>query len=89
MSEETRKNRTFLLYKAENNFTVLLLFDVPGTEKILKKQNREINNIFSKGTMLTIAELSLLLHGMQPYLKLCIFCRKSSCVPLQEIEGTI
>jgi hypothetical protein len=37
MSEETRKNRTFLLYKAENNFTVLLLFDVPGTEKILKK----------------------------------------------------
>jgi hypothetical protein len=33
--------------------------------------------------------LSLLLHGLQPYLELCIFCRKSSCISLQEIEGNI
>jgi hypothetical protein len=26
--------------------------------------------------------LSLLLHGLQPYLQLSIFCRKSSCVSL-------
>ena len=32
--------------------------------------------------MLTITQLSLLLDGLQPYLELSIFCRKSSCVSL-------